>query len=155
CALYLTLGELGCGPMWSLLGALALAVHPVYFAFAFSFMTDVPAIALTLVSMMFAVQAIQRERPLRLWAASAFAVAAFLVRSTAAVIPFVLLVVIDWRRRDRLRWAVPLFAGLAAIVVGWIAVHRWFGALDAEAGRLEQLEWLTLVLPRNYLDWNV
>src|SRR5262245_49361104 len=31
-ALYLTLRELGCGPVWSLLGALALAVHPVYFA---------------------------------------------------------------------------------------------------------------------------
>src|SRR5262245_6237415 len=55
-ALYLTLRELGCGPVWSLLGALALAVHPVYFAFAFSFMTDVPATSLTLVSIMFAVQ---------------------------------------------------------------------------------------------------
>jgi len=154
CALYLILRELGCGTIWSLLGALALAVHPVYFAFAFSFMTDVPALALTLVSMLFAVQAIQRDRPSRLWAASGFAVAAFLVRSTAGVIPFVLLTIVDWRRRDRVRWAAPLLAGVAAVVVGWIVVHRSFGALGPEAGRLEQLEWLTLVMPLNYLEWN-
>ncbi|HEY7171877.1 MAG TPA: glycosyltransferase family 39 protein [Vicinamibacterales bacterium] len=153
-ALYLTLRELRCGAVWSLLGALALAVHPVYFAFTFSFMTDVPATALTLVSILFAVQAIERDRPSRLWGASAFAVAAFLVRATAGVIPFVLLAVVDWRRRDRARWAVPILAGLAAIVVGWIAVHRLFGALGPESGRLEQLAWLTLVLPRNYVEWN-
>jgi Dolichyl-phosphate-mannose-protein mannosyltransferase len=154
-ALYLTLRELGCGPVWSLLGALALAVHPVYFAFSFSFMTDVPATALTLVSMMFAVQALQRDRPSRLWAASAFAVAAFLVRSTAGVIPFVLLTVVDWRRPDRARWAEPIVAGIAAIVVAWIAVHRFFGPLGPETVRLEQLEWLALVKPKNYLEWNV
>jgi Dolichyl-phosphate-mannose-protein mannosyltransferase len=153
-ALYLTLRELRCGPVWSLLGALALAVHPVYFAFAFSFMTDVPATALTLASIMFAVQAIARDRPIRLWAANAFAVAAFLVRATAGVIPFVLLMVVDWRRRDRARWAAPILAGLATIVAAWVAVHRLFGSLGPEAGRLEQLEWLTLVLPQNYLEWN-
>jgi hypothetical protein len=153
-ALYATLRELRCGAVWSLIGALALAVHPVYFAFSFSFMTDVPATALTLVSIMFAVQAIERDRPARLWAASAFAVAAFLVRATAGVIPFVLSMVVDWRRPDRARWVVPLAGGIAGVVIGWVAVHRYFGALGPEAGRLEQLEWLALVLPKNYVEWN-
>jgi hypothetical protein len=117
-------------------------------------MTDVPAIALALISTMFAVQAIQRDRPSRLWAASAFAVAAYFVRSTAGVIPFVLLVMVDWRRRDRLHWAAPLLAGVAAIVVGWIVVHRIFGALYWETGRLEQLQWLTMISPLDYVDWN-
>jgi hypothetical protein len=153
-ALYLTLRELGCGPAWSLLGALALAVHPVYFAFAFSFMTDVPATALMLVAMMFAVQAIERDRPSRLWLASAAAVAAFLVRATAGVIPFVLLIAFDWRRRDRARWAAPVLAGIAGVVIGWVAVHRYFGPLGPEAGRFEQLAWLTLVSPASYVEWN-
>jgi hypothetical protein len=49
---------------------------------------------------------------------------------------------------------VPILAGLAAIVVAWVAVHRLFGALGPESGRLEQLAWLTLVRPQNYVEWN-
>jgi hypothetical protein len=154
-AMYYTLRELRCSRAWSLAGALAVAVHPVYFALSFSFMTDVPVTAVAMLAILFTVQAMQRDSPSRLWVAGLFALIAFLIRATAVVLPLTAIVTIDWRRVDRARWAAPVVATLAALAVAWVALHRQFGPLDAESGRLEQLQWLTLVTPFEYIDWNI
>src|SRR4029077_183602 len=79
-AVYLTLRELSCRWTTSLLGALALALDPVFFAFSFSFMTDVPFVDVSAVAVFFYVSAVRRERPARLWIGGAASIAAFLVR---------------------------------------------------------------------------
>jgi hypothetical protein len=154
-AVYFTLCELGCSRRWSTLGALALAVHPVYFALAFSYMTDVPVAALTLLAMLFAVQAAARDRPARLWIAAAFALAAFLVRATAIVIPLAILAATAWRRRGALRWVAPMAVSIAVTLAAWVVLHRAFGSLDVESDRLERLQWLAMVTPHEYLEWNL
>jgi hypothetical protein len=153
-ALYRTLQELSCGPAWSLIGALALAVHPVYFALAFTFMTDVPMLALSLVSILFAVQAFERQQPQRLWISMAFAVAAFLIRATAVITPAAVLLLIPWRRPDRLRWMMPIAVALASIAIAWLVMHHVFGPLQVETRRFEQLQWLALVPLKDYAEWN-
>jgi hypothetical protein len=155
CALYGTLRALGCERRWSLLGAMALAVHPVYFSLSFSFMTDVPVTALTLLSIMFAAQAVQRDSPARLWAAMLFAVAAFFVRATAIVVPLAILVVVAWRTRRIVMWVTPVLVGLAAIVAGWLVLRRSFGSLEWESGRIDALRYVFTIPVRQYADWNM
>ncbi len=153
-AFYFTLIELGCSRLWSTVGAVAVAVHPVYFSLAFSYMTDVPVTALSMAALLFAVQAARRDDPSRLWLAGACSLAAFLVRATAVVTPLAMLAAVPWRRQRLVAWATPLAATFAAMVIAWMLMHRAFGSLEVETGRLERLRWIALITAREYADWN-
>jgi hypothetical protein len=153
-ALYFLLYELGCSRRWSTLGALTLAVYPVYFSLSFSFMTDVPAAALSLLALLFTVQAVRRDAPSRLWVAALFSVLAVFVRATAIAAPLAAAFAIPWRR-DAWRWAAPVTAALAAFAIGTVVAPRAFGSLEWESSRFQQLQWLTTMSPREYLNVNL
>ena len=153
-ALYLTLRELTFSRTASLLGALALALDPVYFALSFSFMTDVPFVALSTMSVFYYVSALHRHQPARAWLGSLFAVSAFLVRPIGIVIPLAVVPAL-WPRGDRRLWIAPLSIAMLTMAVLWIVMSRTMGPLDAGAGRVQQFRWWLTIPARKYAAWNV
>lgn len=157
-ALYLTFRELSFDRATSLLGALAVALDPVYFALSFSFMTDVPLVSLSMIAIFYYVSAVNRDQPRRLWYGSAFAVAAFLVRPLAIVLPLSVVPVLIWRtgRHSNLRRMLPaLGAALVAMPVAWLVMGRTLGRLTNAADRVEQLQWLFTIPVMSYVTWTV
>jgi hypothetical protein len=128
-ALYLTLRELTFSRTASLLGALALALDPVYFGLSVSCMTDVPFVALSTISVFYYVSALGRHQPARAWVGSLFAVSAFLVRPIGIGIPLAVVPAL-WRRGDSRLWMAPLsIAMLTMAVCG--SMSCTMGPLDA------------------------
>ena len=156
-AIYFTLRELKVNALWSALAALTVALYPVYYALAFTFMTDVPFVAVSSVGLFFYVSAFARDRPQRLWWGSLIAVVAFLVRPLALLLPLAALAGVrpaQWKE-DARRVLPPLAAAIAVMLAAWIVMPRVFGRLPVLDQRSEGLRYLTLVPWKDYVDWNV
>ena len=157
-AVYLTLRELGCRRNTGLLGALALAFDPVYFALSFSFMTEVPFVCASTLALYFYVRAVRRDQSRAVWFGCLCAVAAFLIRPIGIVLPLALLPPLAWNRD---RWpllrhsAAPIVAALAVMVSLQLGMPRMLGPLDWAAVREGYLRWWFLVSIPSYLRWNV
>jgi len=157
-AVYLTLCEFGCRRSTSLLGALALAFDPVYFALSFSFMTEVPFVCASTLALYFYVRAIRRDEPKAVWFGCLCAVAAFMVRPIGIVLPLALLPPLAWSRdRWRLlrRSAVPIASALVVMVSLQLGLPRMLGPLDWAAVREDYLRWWFMIPLTSYLRWNV
>ena len=157
-AVYLTLRELACRPTTSLLGACALALDPVFFAFSFSFMTDVPFVDFSAMAVYFYVSAVRRERPARLWIGGALSLAAFLVRPIGIALPLTVVPALLWRR-DALsavrRAALPVAVPLLAMAGLQVVIPRALGSLDWLAIRTDQLRWVSSISLRTYAVWTI
>ena len=85
-ALYLLLREIGAGRWIALLGGLTLAVNPLYFALAQTFMTDVPLLALLIAALWLFVRGVQREETASVVAGILIALIAILIRQFALLL---------------------------------------------------------------------
>ena len=84
--LYLLIRELGGDRRTAMLGALVLAVNPLYFGLSNSFMTDVPFLSLVMIALYFLVRGFQRDSSLDLAFGILITFAAILVRQLGLVI---------------------------------------------------------------------
>ena len=84
--LYALVRELGGERRTALLGALALAVNPLYFALANSFMTDVPFISLVMIALYFLVRGLRHHSSVDLVLGFFISFAAILVRQFGLVV---------------------------------------------------------------------
>jgi hypothetical protein len=156
CAIYLTLRELSVTAVASLLAALTVALHPVYFSLAFTFMTDVPFVSLSSIALFFYVSASVRNRPKRLWWGSGVALLAFLVRPLGLVLPLSVVAGIrlrEWRTMGRT--ILPLATIVLAMAMLWFAMPRVFGHLPVADQRVQGLSYVSLVPLRKYADWDL
>lgn len=87
CALYALLRELGASTRMALVGALSLAVNPLFVFLSSSFMTDVPFITFTTLALLCYVLAARRGELRFVWWAAAWSFAAFLTRQVGIVTP--------------------------------------------------------------------
>ena len=155
-AIHLTLRELGLDAVASLLAALTVALYPVYFSLAFTFMTDVPFVSLSSVAVFFYVSSFVRNRPERLWWGGGVAVLAFLVRPIGLVLP--LSVVGGIRLREWRAMAptiLPLAATALIMTMLWFAMPRLLGPLPIADERMEWLSYVSFVPLRKYASWDV
>jgi hypothetical protein len=118
-ALYGWLRSVGRGPLASLLVALVTASSLFYFHFIFTFMNDVPALALCFVALWVAARAETTNRPTTwLWAAAAM-LAAAMTRDFTLLLVFGF--VISWlaigRRRGPHLWLLAAFPFFGAYLV--------------------------------------
>lgn len=90
-ALFLILKELRFREDVSLLGALVLAANPVYLNLSYTFMTDVPFLSMTLLSVLFYLRGIMRDSDRYLVLGSLFAVFASLIRQPGIILPLAVL----------------------------------------------------------------
>jgi len=157
-AVYLTLRELDCRRRTALLGALALAFDPVYFALSFSFMTEVPFVSFSTMTLYCYVRAIRRNEPIALCVGCLCAMAAYLIRPIGIVLPLapLLALVSTSDGRTMLRRSIPpLVITLSVMVALQIEIPRMLGLLDWAAIREDYLRWWFTVPITDYLRWNV
>src|SRR5216684_5124867 len=153
-AIYLTLRELGVDAVASLLAALTVALYPVYFALAFSFMTDVPFVALSSAALYFYVSALVRNQPMRLWWGGGVALLAFLIRPLGIVLPLAVVAGLQWKN-VRLRALAPLATTVAVMGVLWVALPHVLGRLPVADSRVGGLSALFEVPLTTYAAWNI
>ena len=156
-AIYLTLLELEIDPRVSLVAALTVALSPVYFALSFTFMTDVPFVALCSIALFCYVSALVRGEPRRLWWGGAAAMLAFFIRPIGVVLPLSVVAGFhprEWKTAAR-DYGPPLMLTVAAMVAGWLAMPIVLGRLPIADSRIQDLSYLALVSPRTYAGWNL
>lgn len=157
-AVYLILREIGCRRSTSLLGGVALALHPVYFALTFSFMTEVPFVSLSTLALYCYVRAVHREQPRLLWVGGACAIAAYAVRPIGILLPLTVLPAVVWRTdwRQAVRTSVPALAAPIAVMLALqIGLPRLLGPLDWAEVRAGYLQWWFTVPMSSYAGWSL
>ncbi|MCC6849904.1 MAG: glycosyltransferase family 39 protein [Deltaproteobacteria bacterium] len=153
---YGTLRALGVRTAVAFVGVVAFALHPVGFVLAFSFMTDVPFVALSWLALWALVVGLRREREPVMLAGLALAVVAFFVRPVAIVLPaglFVGALALD-RAALRFRAALYATATVAVMAVVSVALTRlfpWAGDGGVQY-RVMRLAFVLLVAPAVYAE---
>lgn len=129
----------------ALLATGLLVANPCYLFLSFSFMTEVPFLALLMAGYWAFAAAGQRSETRRLWACAALTVLAFLVRpfALAAIAGYICAVLIFGHagegeagagRARRLKLAAPFVAALALCAIAWI----WATVLKPEPWMLQR-----------------
>lgn len=109
----------------ALIGALALAFNPVYFTLSFTFMTDVPFTALTVLALLFLVRGLQVESDKYLFFGLFFAIAASLCRQIGLFIPVAFVIAFLIKNgissRTLIKSLGPLFLAVGVVFI----FDRW------------------------------
>jgi len=160
CGFYLLLRELDVKRRGALIGTALLGAYPVYFVLSFSFMTDVPALALSILFSLCAVKAVRGHQTWWLAMASVLAVLALGTRLTSIALPFALLAMLvlhtgEWGRNlGRIAIALAPIAAVGVLSL-WQSGHiehradlKWI--IPSPAWRVANLKY-GLLYPHRYL----
>ncbi len=152
-ALYGLLREGEAGHGTALFGALLLAFNPLYLVLSYTFMSDVPFIAISLLSFYFLVRGMRRNSGVEIVAGLLLACVALLIRQTGLAIFMAFSVAYvakhGWRRQKVFVAAVSLASGFAVQIL-WHHFLTSRHILPALYGVQS-----TLVLsPRSYVSWH-
>lgn len=151
-----TVVDIGVSRRSGLLAAAALVAHPVYFAMSFSFMTEVPFVAISSLALSWYVRAAVRDDVRASWLAGAFATWAFLVRPIGLLVPLAALSVLCLPLRPRWRGHALSIATVLAVMVGLqLLLPQWLGPLDWADVRSGYLAWWFTVPLAHYVAWTV
>jgi hypothetical protein len=157
-AIYLTLREFAVSVRVSLLAACTVALNPIFFVLAFTYMTDVPFLSLSSIGLFFYVSGFRRDRPARLWWGTLFLVLAFLIRQIGVLLPLAAFAAVDRRTFSwsavRRYWLPPA-VGCAAVALLWFALPIAFGRLAVIDDRVDNLRWILSMGLLGYTSWNI
>jgi hypothetical protein len=157
-AIYLTLREFAVSARVSLLAACTVALNPIFFVLAFTYMTDVPFLSLSSIGLFFYVSGFRRDRPARLWWGTLFLVLAFLIRQIGVLLPLAAFAAVD---RRTFSWAavrrywLPPAVGCVAVAVLWFVLPIAFGRLAVIDDRVDNLRWILSMGFLGYASWNI
>ena len=157
-AIYLTLREFAVNARVSLLAAWTVALNPVFFVLAFTYMTDVPFLSLSSIGLFFYVSGFRRDRPARLWWGTLFLVLAFLIRQIGVLLPVAAFAAVNRRTFSWpavWRYWLPPAVGCAAVAVLWFALPMAFGRLAVIDDRVDNLRWIWSMGFLGYASWNI
>ena len=133
--LYALVRELGGERRVALLGALVLAVNPLYFCLANSFMTDVPFISLVMIALYFLLRGFRRHSSIDLSFGLFISFAAILVRQFGLVVllafAFAYLIKNGFRLANLAKAIAPLVLG----IILHVSYQYWL----VETGRMPML----------------
>lgn len=148
--LYLMLRELDTAPRLALIGALSLAVNPIFVFLSSSFMTDVPFTTFTVLALLCYVRAARRAETAWLWWGGLWALAALLTRQVGIITPAAALPLLLHPRLPRAKTVVAI--GVTGLGLGLtLLAMRWaFGTTSI----MEKWSWNLLARPSSYLAMN-
>jgi hypothetical protein len=130
-ATYGLLRESRAGRTVALIGALLVATNPLYVVLAFTFMTDVPFFAVSVLALLFLVRGVLRNRQRELRLSFLFTALALLIRQPAIIIPIAFAVAYPiargLRRRVVLQSLVAVGGGLIVLIGYQIALKLTIG----------------------------
>ncbi|HUS14401.1 MAG TPA: glycosyltransferase family 39 protein [Chloroflexia bacterium] len=117
-------------PSGALLGTVLLGLNPLFLHLSYSFMTDVPFLALLLLASYGYIRGLQSGRLGWLLVAGLFVGWAYVIRQFAVLVPagFVAYLVLDAIRARRLPWREMLgilVVPLLAVAAWWLWTHDW------------------------------
>jgi hypothetical protein len=151
--------SLGVAPAGALLGTALLGFNPIYLDLSYSFMTDVPFVALVLISCFCYVRGVRGHGLDWLWAGGFFSGWAFLIRQFGLLVPvaffayLVMLGVLTHKWEWRKMLAVIFLPALAvAVWMVWLHAPDGPGAIQAARQRARFLfkeSWLRVFLLRS------
>lgn len=110
--------EAGVRGRWAALAGLAVLVNPIYLNLSYTYMTDVPFLALATLSGGAFLRSMRTPRVRWVWIGSTLAVASFFIRQFGVLVPVAYLVtrgIQMWGRGRPIRWSE-----LSATIVPWI-----------------------------------
>jgi hypothetical protein len=136
CALYLLILETGGNRRTALLGGLTLAVNPLYFGLAHTFMTDVPFVVLVITALWLFVRGFQREERVSLLAGILVALFTILIRQFALLLLLAFGVAYVMKRGAT--WKAFLVASMPLLV--GIGMHVFYQRWMVETGRTPHFE---------------
>jgi len=123
-------------------GSLTLLVNPLYFLHAFTFMTDVPFLALSIWSTLFFVRALKFDSGRALLIATLLSCAATLVRQLGIALPiaylFTVLLTNKFSFKSTARAALPTVISIA-VLVGYTTCIQYFGVGSAIQGTKQDM----------------
>jgi 4-amino-4-deoxy-L-arabinose transferase-like glycosyltransferase len=133
--LYLILRELGASTRAALIGALSLAVNPLFVLLSSSFMTEVPFMTFSMLALLCYVRAATRGELRLVWWAGVWSLAAFLCRQVGIVTPVaglpLLLMPAARSSMTRFRVALALAVTWGTIVTTGVAMRQLLGMTSA------------------------
>ncbi len=138
---YLLLREVNANQKISLLGALLVVVNPLYFGLANSFMTDVPFLALSILSFYFLIRGLKRESISEVILGLCLVYVNILIRQYAIVILLSFALAYSFKKRFKIKF---LFASFVIFSSG-ILLHRFYQNWLYSTGR-------TRLIPENVLS---
>jgi len=161
-ALYLLLRQLGISRRDTLLGTAVFGLNPIVFTLTFTFMTDVPFVALAIWSSLAMVLALDRRSEAWLGAAALGAGLAVAVRSVGVVLPVAMALTLlgaagGWGRHPRRLLIALLPLAVFAALVWWATTHvravtDLAGIADSPVSRVRNLSYGVRRLPRSTID---
>jgi Dolichyl-phosphate-mannose-protein mannosyltransferase len=148
-AVYLTIRELDASRRLAWLGAISLAVNPLFVLLSSSFMTDVPFITFTALALLCYVRAANRGDSRLVWWGGAWSLAAFLTRQVGLITPVAGLPLLLWpgehSRNVRIRAAIALAVTWAVIGIALTAMRHSLGTTSV----MTRWMWNLRVRPSN------
>lgn len=145
-AVYLLARELGAERRIALIGALALAVNPIYFALSNTFMTDVPFFALSTFSIYAFARHLRRGSVAGYVTSIVLACLAVVLRQAALALPLAFAIGYLVKHGVRLPSVIRALVPSAAVGVSLIAYQRW---LDV-TGRLPEFNGLQMKMTMDF-----
>jgi hypothetical protein len=154
--------SLGTPPWGAMLGTALLAYNPIFVHLSYSFMSDVPFLALMLLSCFCYVWGLQGHGRAWLWIGGVVAGYSFLIRQFGLLIPLAFLVYLAFdsllTRKLRLRDMVEVVAAPLAIIGGW---YIWTSGTPPSPGAVQEQNkaaqfimkepWLRVILLRSII----
>jgi hypothetical protein len=139
-ATYALLRAIQTSPSLSLLGALLIALNPIYFGLSNSFMTDIPFFAVAIGSMAFLIAGLRNDSRFQILIGLFLSYIALMVRQNGIIIPFVFgciyLLQKAWTGRDNrsvvsiVKLVATSFAPLLLGLLLQFSYNRWLEVTD-------------------------
>jgi len=129
---YLLLREVNANQKISLLGALLVVVNPLYFGLANSFMTDVPFLALSILSFYFLIRGLKRESTMEIILGICLAYITILIRQYAIIILLSFALAYSFKQRFKLK----ILLGSSLIFLSGILLHELYQKWLYSTGRM-------------------
>jgi hypothetical protein len=147
-AFYVVLRQLGLTPGMSGLGTAILVLNPYYLYLSYTFMTEIPFVAMMLLTCVFYLKGMKDGGDGWLWVGSIFAALIFLTRQFGIALPVAALLWLWWARKLTLGRAAAVAVLPLAAVVGYEVWSSGFGTtFSGSVGREEILDL------RNPVEW--
>ncbi|HEY3293981.1 MAG TPA: glycosyltransferase family 39 protein [bacterium] len=120
-ATHRTLHRYGFRTAYAWIGTLCLVLNPLYFQLCYSFMTDVPFFAASMISFVLFLRALQEDHSTSVWTGTLFAVIATLIRQVGFLVPIAWTIVRlasrPQNRREIWRAVAPTLITIGALIV--------------------------------------
>ena len=129
---YGLLREVNANQKISWLGALLIVVNPLYFGLANSFMTDVPFLALSILSFYFLIRGLKRESTMEIILGICLAYITILIRQYAIIILLSFALAYSFKQRFKLK----ILLGSSLIFLSGILLHELYQKWLYSTGRM-------------------